>query len=217
MARIRCNHCGKKFPADYTNCPYCGLTNIPRRNSGESEKSALTGKDNSSLLSTCPDCGHSVSRRAISCPQCGAPLAAGPSPYRKPDWGIEWKSQASIGSWPLIHVAIGRKNGRLMVARGVIAIGQFGIGLITIAQFGVGLLFGFGQFVLGLTVVAQFAIGLIFALGQFAVGYVAIGQFAAGYYILCQIGFGEFVWSMARKDPEAVAFFQQLASQIGIR
>ncbi len=26
-------------------------------------------------LTTCPDCGHTVSRRASSCPECGAPLA----------------------------------------------------------------------------------------------------------------------------------------------
>ncbi|KJU86460.1 hypothetical protein MBAV_001356, partial [Candidatus Magnetobacterium bavaricum] len=30
--------------------------------------------------------------------------------------------------------------------KGVIAIGQFGIGVVTIAQFGIGIVFAFGQF-----------------------------------------------------------------------
>jgi hypothetical protein len=35
-------------------------------------------------LIPCPDCGHSVSRSATSCPSCGRPLAAPPRPQEGP-------------------------------------------------------------------------------------------------------------------------------------
>jgi hypothetical protein len=127
-------------------------------------------------------------------------------------WGFEWRTKAQILGWPLIHVAIGRdpKTLRLRVARGIIAVGQFGVGLITIAQFGFGLLFGLGQCAGGFVAVGQLALGLHFALGQFAIGMTAVGQFAFGQYVLAQIGVGRHVWSMAGRDPEAVGHFTAL-------
>ena len=78
--------------------------------------------------------------------------------------------------------AFGRhpQTGKLLVEKGIIAIGQFGIGFITIAQFGVGLLLGVGQA----------ALGLHFGLGQFATGITAIGQLALGKWVLAQAGAG---------------------------
>ncbi len=167
-------------------------------------------------LTTCQECGREVSTEATACPHCGAPGPAGPVPaYQRRVWGFEWRSQTEVMGWPLVHVAVGRNaQGRLRVAKGVIAIGQFGVGLITVAQFGVGLLFGLGQFICGLTGVAQAAITAYFALGQLAVGYVAIGQLAAGYYVLAQVGFGEHLWTITRRDPAAVAFFQSLGEAL---
>jgi hypothetical protein len=101
-------------------------------------------------------------------------------------------------------------TGRLLVARGVVAIGQFAVGLITVAQFGIGVLFGLGQFVGGFAAVGQFALGLFFGLGQFATGLTAIGQIAAGWYVLAQAGWGAHVWSDRVRDPEAVRHFMQL-------
>lgn len=147
------------------------------------------------------------------CPHCGASYPA------SEEWsgtGIDWKSSTTCYGYPLVHIAFGRDaQGRLRVAKGVIAIGQFAIGAITIAQFGIGILFGFGQFIFGLTAVAQFAVTAIFGVGQFAVGYFAIGQFALGYYALAQMGFAKYLWSASRKDPEAVEFFRQLAEKVG--
>jgi len=114
-----------------------------------------------------------------------------------------------------MHIAFGRDaQGKLRIAKGIIAIGQFAVGVITIAQFGVGILFGFGQFIFGLTAVAQFAVAVIFGLGQFATGYIAIGQFALAYYALAQVGFAKYLWSTGRKDVEAVDFFYQLAEKL---
>ncbi|MFA5261832.1 MAG: zinc ribbon domain-containing protein, partial [Candidatus Omnitrophota bacterium] len=110
----------------------------------------------------CSQCDNPLSPQALSCPKCGHPIRI----Y----YGFEWKSPQQIGRWPLIHIAFGRdkKTGRFMVAKGVIAIGQFGVGLITVAQFGVGLLFGFGQFMAGATAVAQIALTYAFGIGQLA-------------------------------------------------
>ncbi len=160
----------------------------------------------------CRECNRDVSDEATICPHCGAPYPAKKEYHGS---GFEWKSKITIYGYPLIHIAIGRDaRGKLRVARGIIAIGQFGIGLITIAQFGVGILFGFGQFILGLTTFAQFAIGILFGLGQFATGYIAIGQIAFGWYVLCQFGFGKYILSPGISNPQASEFFRQLWERI---
>lgn len=101
-----------------------------------------------------------------------------------------------------------RQSGKILVAKGVIAIGQFAVGVIAIGQFAVGVLFGLAQFSIGLFAVAQLALGLIFGLGQLATGITAIGQMAIGKYVLAQAGFGEHVWSLMEKSPQAVEYFK---------
>jgi hypothetical protein len=134
-------------------------------------------------LIICDECGAEISDQAWSCPKCGYPIQA---PRIPPFiarygwwWGYEWKSEATILGLPLVHIAFGwdLKTGRLHVARGIIAIGQFGIGIITIAQFGIGILLALGQFVGGFVAVGQFALGIYFGLGQFATGAISYGQF----------------------------------------
>ncbi len=163
-------------------------------------------------LTTCRECKKQVSTEAGACPNCGAPRPAETN-WKGP--GYEWRSPMEIMGFPFIHIAFGRdQQGRRRVAKGVIAIGQFGIGLITFAQVGVGVLFGFGQVMFGLTAVAQVAITALFAVGQIAVGYAAIGQIAVGVYGLAQFGVAEYLWSAEQRDPAAVEFFQNLWEQI---
>jgi hypothetical protein len=160
-------------------------------------------------LAPCRECEKEVSTQARTCPHCGAPF---PTQKEWKGWGFDWKSERTVHGYPLIHVSIGRNaQGRLRVAKGIIAIGQFAIGVVTVAQFGVGILFGFGQFILGLTALAQFAVSALFAVGQIATGYIAIGQFVLGYYGLAQAGFAKFLWSSTASDPEAVEFFHHVA------
>ncbi|MCP4648969.1 MAG: zinc ribbon domain-containing protein [PVC group bacterium] len=155
-------------------------------------------------LIKCSECGMEISEKAVSCPGCGHPMQGMEELTRLARlavWGYEWKSKTEINGWPLVHVAIGRskKTGKLLVAKGIIAIGQFAIGVITIAQFGIGVIFGFGQFVTGLL-----------AIGQFAFGGIVIAQFGVGMYVLAQIGYGTHIWSVKLKDPEAIKFFKDL-------
>lgn len=144
----------------------------------------------------------------------------------------EFKSHASWMGMPLVHYTYGRnpETGKRVCAKGVIAVGCFArgivsvgifsagllafglltIGLITVGLVAIGVIFGLGQLATGVVALGQFAIGVLFAAGQFAIGRIAIGQFAFGKYVLAQIGFGEFVWSVKRADPEAIEFFKSL-------
>lgn len=129
-------------------------------------------------LKACRSCRREVSTEAFSCPHCGAPF---PARHQWQGRGYEWKSKTRVLGVPLVHVAFGRdRNGKLRVAKGIIAIGQFGIGVITIAQFGVAAVFGIGQLMLAPLALGQFAIGLA-AFGQFGLGlFYGAGQIATG-------------------------------------
>ena len=170
-------------------------------------------------LVECPECGTSVSEKAASCPKCGYPMKPAADMAiltRRFMRGYEWKSKTEILGWPLIHIAAGRnkETGKLYVAKGIIAIGQFGIGVITIAQFGIGLLFGLGQFVGGAIAIGHFAFGIYFGLGQFATGITAIGQFAFGRYVRAHLGYGKYVWSTQIRDSQAVEYFSNMWQSI---
>jgi len=160
----------------------------------------------------CPECQNEVSTEAKSCPYCGAP---NPVKIEQKGSGFEWKSSQAFYGYPLVHIAFGRdERHELRVAKGIIAIGQFGIGLITFAQFGVGILFGLGQFIFGASAIAQFAISILFGIGQFSTGFVAIGQISLGFYALCQMGFAKHILTPEIKDPVAIEFFRQLYEKI---
>lgn len=166
-------------------------------------------------LTQCRECRKEISTEAQQCPHCGAPNPA-LSVFK--GTGYEWKSRQTIYGIPLVHVAYGRDaQRRVRVAKGIIAIGQFGIGLITIAQFGIGILFGFGQFMLGAIVIAQFAIAGYLGAGQFVAGYAAVGQFVIAYYGIAQAGIAEYLWcpwNPARQDTEALMFFENILNSV---
>lgn len=162
-------------------------------------------------LTACRACRKEVSVEAMTCPHCGAPF---PSKQTWRGWGYEWKSKQSLWGWPLVHVAFGRdEKGKLRVAKGIIAVGQFAVGGITFAQFGVGAVFALGQFVAAPIAIGQLGLGLLLGLGQMATGYVAVGQFALGGWVRAMAGFGAHVWSMHERAPEAVEFFRRLVGR----
>ena len=115
-------------------------------------------------MKPCRECRHEVSEQALSCPNCGAPY---PAREKWDGWGFEYKSKVIILGLPLIHISFKyRPNKVPVVAKGIIAIGQFGCGIINISQFGIG----------------------IFSLSQFTVSVFAIAQFAVAYWLIAQFG-----------------------------
>ena len=115
-------------------------------------------------MKPCRECRREISEQAFSCPQCGAPYPARES---FDGWGFEYKSPLTIAGWPLLHISFKyRPNRTPVVARGIIAIGQFGCGVVCISQFGVGLL----------------------SISQFTIAGYALGQFAAAYTLIAQFG-----------------------------
>jgi len=130
-------------------------------------------------MKPCRECKHVVSEQALACPNCGAPR---PSLEKWDGWGYEYKSAITVLGLPLIHISFKYRPNRVpVVARGVIAIGQFACGLVTISQFGIGLIS-----------ISQFTIAGL-ALAQFAVAYSLVAQF--GIYI--HEGHGQMVVSLA--------------------
>lgn len=123
----------------------------------------------------CRECKHQVSEQAFACPQCGAPY---PAKDGWSGWGFEYKSKLRIAGLPLIHIAFKYRPNRVpVVAKGIIAIGQFGCGVICISQFGI-----------GLVSISQFTIAG-FALAQFGIAYSLVAQIGA--YV--NTGFGQFL------------------------
>jgi hypothetical protein len=162
----------------------------------------------------CPKCRREIPPGIPTCPFCMAPIRTGAAGR---GWGYEWKSSSTMFGLPLVHVAFGRDAaGKWRVARGIIAIGQFATGGIVFAQIGAAAIFGFGQIILAPVVIAQIAIGILFGLGQIATGYVALGQVVVAVYGAGQSGWAEHMISSRFKDPEAVAFFNDLFKKIGV-
>ncbi len=124
--------------------------------------------------------------------------------------GFKWRTRAALFGIPLICVAFGTdERGKMRVAKGFIAIGQFAVGGLAIAQFGVGII-GIGQFVLGVVAFGQLAIGILVGFGQLAIGAFAAGQFVIGIYARGQFGWATYLLSPGRTDMEAVAMFETI-------
>ncbi len=112
------------------------------------------------------------------CPHCGAPY---PAKDKWDGWGFEYKSNLTVFGLPFVHISFKYRPNRVpVVAKGIIAIGQFACGVFTISQFGIG----------------------IFSLSQFTIAAYALAQFAVAYSLIAQIGIyihegrGQFVKSI---------------------
>ena len=115
-------------------------------------------------MKPCRECKRDISEQAISCPNCGAPY---PAKEKWDGWGFEYKSQLTLFGLPLVHISFKyRPNRAPVVAKGIIAIGQFACGIVTISQFGIG----------------------VFSVSQFTVAGFALAQFAAAYSLVAQFG-----------------------------
>lgn len=132
------------------------------------------------MMENCRECNHRISAQAMLCPQCGAPYPARPN---WDGWGWEYRSNTEILGLPLIHISFKyRANRTPVVARGIIAIGQFGVGIVNVSQVGIG----------------------VFSLSQATIAGYAVAQFGFAYALLAQIGiyidrgYGQAVWKLSK-------------------
>ena len=126
--------------------------------------------------------------------------------------GFEYRSSASIGSWPLIHVCVGVDpvTMRPRVARGIVAIGNIAVGGIAIAGLSCGLVTVGGLSCGLLVALGGAAVGLGLSVGGLAVGSIAIGGAAIGFvYAIGGAAVGPAIIDGRRCDPAVLEFVRR--------
>jgi len=134
---------------------------------------------------------------------------------------VRRRASFSILGLPAFDIAIGpdlAKGEMRGHARGFLAIGDIATGVLALGGWARGVV-AIGGMATGLLALGGLSIGLLLALGGGAIGAVAFGGGAAGavavgggavgYYACGGGGAGTHVVSAARRDPEAVAFFEE--------
>lgn len=95
---------------------------------------------------------------------------------------FEYKSKASVGSLPLVHINTGGK------AKGIVAIGAISKGIVSLGLVSLGL-FSWGFISIGLLAIGGISLGLT-ALGGLAAGLLAIGGIALGLFAFGGVALG---------------------------
>lgn len=131
--------------------------------------------------------------------------------------GFEYRSAATVGGWPLVHICAGVDplTMRPKVAKGVIAIGNVAVGVVAIAGLACGLLTVGGLSVGLLFALGGAAVGVGLSLGGFAVGSVAIGGAAIGFtYAVGGAAFAPAIINGERCDPAATEFIRERVAAV---
>ena len=126
--------------------------------------------------------------------------------------GFEYRSRASIGTWPLVHICMGVDPAtmRPRIARGFLAIGNIAVGALAVGGLACGLItLGGASFGLAFALGGA-AVGLGLSVGGLAIGSVALGGAAIGFvYAIGGGAFGPAIIDGRRCDPAALEFVRQ--------
>lgn len=166
------------------------------------DRSAAVGLCAVCQKAVCHECGGRDSPRLV----CRACL------QQRTIMGFEYRSQASIGGWPLLHVCTGLDpvTMRPRIAKGVIAIGNMAVGGVAIAGLACGLVTIGGASCGLLFALGGGAIGLGLSVGGLAIGSIAVGGAAIGFvYAIGGGAFGPAIIDGRHCDPSAVDFVRR--------
>jgi hypothetical protein len=133
--------------------------------------------------------------------------------------GFEFRSQASIAGWPLIHICAGVDPAtmRPRVAKGIVAIGNIAVGVVAIAGLAFGLVTVAGLSVGLLFALGGVALGLGLSVGGFAVGSIAFGGLAIGFlYAIGGAAFGRAIADGRQCDPAVLDFVRRWLGSRGL-
>ena len=166
--------------------------------------------DRSPAVGICASCQKAVCRECVG--RDTPRLVCRSCVENRVVYGLEYRSAAAFGSWPLLHICAGVDPAtmRPRVAKGVIAIGNIAVGVVAVGGLSVGLL-SLG----GLSLGAVFALGGLAAgcglsLGGVAIGAVALGGAAVGYqYAIGGAAFAPNVIDGRHCDPVALEFLRR--------
>ena len=132
---------------------------------------------------SCGNCGYDLTGLTDSskCPECGRPLV---EVLTRPSFGMNsgrrYRSKATLFGWPVLHIAVGPKDGEPRGhARGIIAIGDIATGGIAVGGMARGVV-AVGGMAIGVFAVGGLAVGLLSGLGGMATGTFANGGGAIG-------------------------------------
>lgn len=127
-------------------------------------------------------------------------------------YGYEYKSSVRILGMPLVHIASGvdPDTGKILVARGFIAIGQIAFGVLALGGIAIG-----GISIGGLSLAILFALGGLAAGGYFAAGGIAVAGFLAvgglaisWKYAIGGMAIGPHPLGGNYQDPETIRFIR---------
>lgn len=126
--------------------------------------------------------------------------------------GFEYRSTASIGNWPLIHICTGIDpiTMRPRMAKGIIAIGNIAVGGVAIAGLACGVVTVGGASCGVLFALGGLAVGFGISIGGLAVGAIAVGGAAIGFiYAIGGAAFGPAIIDGQRCDVAVVDFVRR--------
>jgi hypothetical protein len=129
--------------------------------------------------------------------------------------GFEYRSEATIAGWPLVHVCAGVDpvTMRPRVAKGVIALGNIAVGGVAIGGLAAGVLSVGGLSIGLLFALGGAALGAGLSIGGLTVGSVAIGGAAVGFvHAVGGAAFGPSIIDGRRCDPAAATFIREWLS-----
>ena len=166
--------------------------------------------DRNAAVGMCVACQRAVCHECVG--RHTPPLVCRTCAERGTVLGYEYKSAATIGEWPLIHVCMGLDAAtmRPKVAKGVVAIGNIAVGVLAIGGLSFGLI-TIGGVSIGLAgALGGAALGLGMSAGGFALGSIAIGGLTIGFkYAIGGLAIGPAVIDGRQCDEAAREFLSR--------